>query len=763
MADFSETENLAHTEGGEGLDKEKTPGEGVSSPEVHKSRAIGEEECSAPTGECTPPAPAASLEPDPEASAAFLRDFLGEAPRHLVAIDKSRSEQDKNHIVCGVFKHDEDERMKPWIEKKNRSGYEIYFTPNPLRKYEAKKAGKKDVAGADWLWTDDDPPKDSVEDLDAWRAEKLVYQPEGAPLPTFVIDSGRGVWRFYKLKERVQFEGENREQKIALVESYGEGLEQAFGASADNCRNVDRVARLPGTINHKTGALARVVEYHSERTYALEDFPKAKSRSKTSSAPLIDAAGAYASVNQQEYKTPPIKEMKAMLRLLNQRKHFAKYDDWIMAGMMLKLAYGDEGFDLWAITHRDKEAQKTAENKWDSFDEEPRYGQATIGTLIKAARDAGFKSKAGDKATRAKGDGPPPKLKFLRGDEIEPEELEWVWDGWIAKRKLHLLAGPPKGGKTLIAGDLAARITQGGQMPDGSTAPPGNVVFWSGEDGIKDTLLPRMMAAGGDRSRMFFVHEVAEGDEKRSFDPATDLPALEEAIQEIGGASLIIVDPVVNAVTGDSHKNAEVRRSLAPLVDLAERTGAAILGITHFSKGSAGGSLLDRFLGSIAFVGLSRFAMVAMKNENVEAWGPPRILVQAASNLSKEKGGFGYDIEEGTIPGFNSTIPTIDWLEPLEGSAREIVENAEERKKERTTALSSAEAWLTDFLSGGRKLSTEVEAAAAAAGHSEKTLKRAKKSTGVVSKKVGDSWYSYSLFDACNEGVIPEAKVDGGE
>ena len=117
-------------------------------------------------------------------------------------------------------------------------------------------------------------------------------------------------------------------------------------------------------------------------------------------------------------------------------------------------------------------------------------------------------------------------------------------------------------------------------FPDGSFSKAGNVRIWSGEDDPADTMVPRLRAAGADLNRVYFVGDMSAGDAFRSFDPATDIPALLEQAIRIGGVSLIVVDPIVSAVAGDSHKNGEVRRALQPLVDMADRIGAAVVGIT---------------------------------------------------------------------------------------------------------------------------------------------------------------------------------------
>jgi putative DNA primase/helicase len=130
--------------------------------------------------------------------------------------------------------------------------------------------------------------------------------------------------------------------------------------------------------------------------------------------------------------------------------------------------------------------------------------------------------------------------------------------------------------------------------------------------------------------RVYFVSAMIEHGKRRSFDPAKDIEPLQVAIQKAGGAALIIVAPVVSAVAGDSHKNADVRRSLQPLVDMAARMDAALLGITHFSKGTNGREPVERLTGSLAFGALARVVFVAAKKE--------------AEGDEPDDGGFAYDL-----------------------------------------------------------------------------------------------------------------------
>ena len=189
-------------------------------------------------------------------------------------------------------------------------------------------------------------------------------------------------------------------------------------------------------------------------------------------------------------------------------------------------------------------------------------------------------------------------VELLPATRFKPQPIHWLWPQWLARGKLHLLAGSPGTGKTTICVSLAAAITRGADWPGGGQPEPGDVLFWSGEDGIRDTLVPRFLAAGGDPSRLHFAGDVSESGRHRTFDPAEDLRTLIKSARELPELRMVVLDPVVASITGDSHKNSETRRGLQPVVSLAEELDVAVVGITHLSKGTLGREPLERVIGS---------------------------------------------------------------------------------------------------------------------------------------------------------------------
>lgn len=326
------------------------------------------------------------------------------------------------------------------------------------------------------------------------------------------------------------------------------------------------------------------------------------------------------------------------------------------------------------------------------------------------------------------------------GADLTPEPVQWLWPDWLALGKFHLLAGAPGQGKTTIAMGMAATVTIGGRWPDGSRCDAGNVLIWSGEDDYTDTLLPRLIAAGADRSRVFFVDGTRVGGAVRPFDPSTDTRTLQEAIQKIGSVRLIVIDPVSTAVAGDSHKNTEVRRGLQPLVDLATNINAALLGITHLSKGGQGSDPAQRVIGSIAFTAVARVVLVAarVKSENGE---DKRILARSKSNIGPDDGGFEYHLAQvEALPGIDAS--RIEWGQAVEGSARDLLTDptAQDDGFDHADAMGLLKVELTaDCWTGSTLASQPLKDA----GFTKKQIWNASKKLNVVRKKggMGGGWY----------------------
>ena len=339
-------------------------------------------------------------------------------------------------------------------------------------------------------------------------------------------------------------------------------------------------------------------------------------------------------------------------------------------------------------------------------------------------------------------------VRIVPAATISPESIKWIWFGWIATGKFHVLAGQPGAGKTGTAVFVAATISRGdsgGRWPDGTVAPLGNVVILTCEDGLGDTIIPRLIAAGANMERVFVLTGTEENGRQRAFNPAKDLEHLMRRVTEIGNVSLIVIDPILQVVGGDSHKNTEVRRALEPLVTFAEDHGIAILGITHVNKRSKGKDLIDRITGSLAFTAVARIVILAVKGAKTEGNDALNscVLVRAKSNIGPIEGGFTYRIEshQFELYGERFNTSTLVWNPiKIEGAPEAILRNIEcdgGDYVDNNNALAAACSFLKGLLAkGGLPYPTIVELARGLEpAISLASLKRAKMQLSLITLK----------------------------
>jgi len=333
-------------------------------------------------------------------------------------------------------------------------------------------------------------------------------------------------------------------------------------------------------------------------------------------------------------------------------------------------------------------------------------------------------------------------IELKHGSLVEPENVEWIWDQWIARRKLHLIAGEPGTNKTTLTMAFAATISIAGRWPDGSKAKkPENVIVWSNEDDFEDTLLPRFIANGGDRSKFYFIHGVNNRGNRVAFDPSRHLGLLNRQIEKLGNVGLVIIDSAANVVNGDSHKNDNVRKSLQPLVDSAEKHNYAAMGVVHFNKGNESSNPLSRIVGSVGFGGMTRIAYAT----RIDPDNPNhRLLVRIKNNIGKNNDGFRCAIKIEPIPGYPHISSThIEWMDELKGEARDLLGyDPMKSESKQSSRQSQAKDFLIKALTGVDMLQQdEIERLGDENGFSMRTLNEAKKAAKVISLRGNGRWY----------------------
>jgi putative DNA primase/helicase len=255
------------------------------------------------------------------------------------------------------------------------------------------------------------------------------------------------------------------------------------------------------------------------------------------------------------------------------------------------------------------------------------------------------------------------RLVIRCADQIEPRAVEWLWSGRIARGKLAVFGGDPGLGKSKLLLFIAGAFSNGGQWPcNEGRAPCGHVIILSAEDGAEDTIIPGLMAAGADRSKIHIISAVREGDDRKMFNLQHDLDLLEKYITEIRrpGDSVVavIIDPLT-AYLGrvDSHKMAEMRAVLGPIAEMAARLNVAVIGNTHLSKSADNNKALYRFVGSIATIAAARTAFVIVEDHEDST---RRLFLNAKNNLAPIQPGMAFRVEQHIVaPGVLGS--TVGW------------------------------------------------------------------------------------------------------
>lgn len=351
-----------------------------------------------------------------------------------------------------------------------------------------------------------------------------------------------------------------------------------------------------------------------------------------------------------------------------------------------------------------------------------------------------------------------PTIKFTSFDDIQEELITWLWHGYLPCGKLTILAGPGGIGKSTIAFDLAARVSAGGEWPDGSPGKkPGNVLIWSSEDDLADTIKPRLMAAGA-TDRVYAI-SVERGRKDQPFDPVDDMDLLREGISQLkGGLALLIIDPVVSVVKGDMHKANIVRAALQPLLDLAQEHKTAVLGITHTTKESEEKrrNAAESVLGSGAFSAVPRMVLLAAKDKKTGRG----VLARAKANITVDRAGFTYAIKPVTqySKSLGISLPTtrIEWGEQVEGTAEDLLAGLQDESKP-----DEVEEFVRTTLKDGPVPSELFTRLAVEAGIARNALQAACRKLGVKSRKADSKdgqWFKvlpeeYSLPEGGNSST----------
>lgn len=317
--------------------------------------------------------------------------------------------------------------------------------------------------------------------------------------------------------------------------------------------------------------------------------------------------------------------------------------------------------------------------------------------------------------------------------DVQPEQVSWLWPARLPAGKLVVLDGDPGVGKSTVAVAMAAHVSTGKPWPDGAECPVGDVLILSAEDGLADTIRPRLDAAGGNPGRVHALTGVRFLDDDQNIRerPVTlaDIDVIRAAVRR-DQVRLLVIDVLMAYLPAgtDSHRDQDVRAVLARLAALAEDAACCVLLLRHLNKAS-GGNPLYRGGGSIGIVGAARSGLIAAVDPDDET---RRVLGSTKSNLAPEPESLAYRLTSA-----DNGCAAVVWEGTTSHRATDLVNRREDddERGERDEAV----AWLSDYLDshGGEARAGDAIRDAGRDGIAKTTLHRARKRAGVESVKSG--------------------------
>jgi len=345
---------------------------------------------------------------------------------------------------------------------------------------------------------------------------------------------------------------------------------------------------------------------------------------------------------------------------------------------------------------------------------------------IRKKKSAKAVKKKGKKAkTNSTGDV---SLVFESLSEVEPEEITWIWDKRIVAGKVNIIYGDPGVGKTYLLLYILACVSKGQDFCDSSSCEAGEALVVTAEDGISDTIRPRLDQLGADVAKIHYLSIVRQGDDEVFLDLSKHLPAFEATLRQNPNIKVVMLDPLA-ATLGktDSHRNSEVRAVLGRLAKMAEKLGVTIIAIDHLAKGQ--GKAIYRGIGSIAFTAAARAVWQVVKDPDDEA---RRLFLPVKCNLAKAEGLAFRVTDKGVVWDKGSVTITPDQV-----AAAEAMASTDDSEP---TAREEAKRWILGLLKNGPKPSREIAEQARVDKLCWRTVKYAKRELGVRSEFDGNAW-----------------------
>lgn len=296
-------------------------------------------------------------------------------------------------------------------------------------------------------------------------------------------------------------------------------------------------------------------------------------------------------------------------------------------------------------------------------------------------------------------------LKVSRISSVKAKPIRPLWPGCLYHGKVTVIAGVPGDGKSLLTTDIMARISAGKDWPVGEgTFKAAASLLLTAEDDPADTIRPRLDQAGANTDLIELiegVHHIDAATGERSLDLVSlisDLPAIERKIIELGAAALVI-DPLTSFADSDTNKTADMRRLLDGLAQMAARTGAAVMVITHLNKRSDARKAMQMIAGSHVIVAAVRVVLVTARDPNDKA---RRLVLPIKLNIGPDGTGFAFRVVPKTHP-VCGDVPTVEWEEEKVGdlSADDVLIDSTPRAQAAVEKSTEVCEWLRDLLKDG--------------------------------------------------------------
>lgn len=326
-----------------------------------------------------------------------------------------------------------------------------------------------------------------------------------------------------------------------------------------------------------------------------------------------------------------------------------------------------------------------------------------------------------------------PELHFAYFSEVKQRKIEWLWYPYIPYGKITVLQGDPGEGKSTFILNIAALLTKGAKMPDGSGGgKPQTVVYQCAEDDIADTIKPRLVAAGADCEKIAYI---IDDNNELTFEDAR----IEQVLQKTD-ARLLVIDPMQAFLVQDSDMQnaARMRGALGKLADVAAKHQCAVVLVGHLNK-AYGGKNLYRGLGSIDIAAIARSVLMISRDGTDPSI---RYMFPVKASLAPEGNAIGFTFSEGQF----------QWIGKCDIDSSTLEDSVFARNEK----LEQAKAYLIRILKEGALPSTQIRKMVENLDISKRTIETAKKEVGIVAFRKENAWYWRLPDEFTSEATLNE-------